>query len=134
MQVTVLPASSNVGEETVRQLLASSADLTVRAVYRNVDKAPEEFKSNPRFKAVRGDVGTGDLDLDASEAVLYVPPMVLDGTDLDEFAARAAKNVKEAIERAGTVKRLVVQSALGSHLKGIVSDESASWSGMRMAR
>lgn len=121
MQITIVPASSSVGEAAVRQLLAHGSQPTVRAIYRNIDKAPEEFKSNPHFRAVRGDIGMGDLDFDTSEAVLYVVPAVMDGSDLDEFATRAANNVKAAIERAGTVKRLVVQSALGSQFEGIVS-------------
>ncbi|KAK0387246.1 hypothetical protein NLU13_5559 [Sarocladium strictum] len=118
MQVTIIPASSSVGRATVRALLASPSQPVVRAIYRDVEKAPEEFRQNPRFQAVRGDVGSGDLDFGASEAVLYVPPMVVDGSDVDEFATRAATNVKRAIRNAGTVKRLISQSALGSNREG----------------
>jgi hypothetical protein len=121
MEITIVPASSSVGHATIRKLLASPSQPTIRAIYRNVDKAPEEFRKNSRFAAVRGDVGSGELSFGSSEAVLYVPPMVVDGSDTDEFAIRAANNVKQAIERAKTVKRLISQSALASQFDGVVS-------------
>lgn len=121
--ITVVPASTVAGKATVRLLLASSENTLVRGIYRNPVKAPSEFTQSPRFSASKGDVGgDDDLDFTQSTAVFYIPPVTSDGRDTSAFAAHAATNVKNAIERAPSVKRLVLHSALGAQRdRGIVS-------------
>ncbi|KAM5363518.1 hypothetical protein ACJZ2D_011961 [Fusarium nematophilum] len=122
-RITVVPASTKVGKETVRLLLASEEKPIVQAVYRDPSKAPAEFADNPNFEAIKGDVGTGDgLDFGGSDAVLYVPPPTYDKVDQGDWAVQAAANVKNALRGAG-IKRFVLLSALGAqndHGIGIV--------------
>ncbi|CAF3536586.1 hypothetical protein SNK03_007214 [Fusarium graminearum] len=112
--ITVLPASTKAGRETIRALLASESKPSVRAVYRDPSKAPAEFIQNSNFEAVNGDVGDGNsLNFTGSNVVFYIPPPTYDGTDQGEWATRAANNVKKALE-AANVKRLVILSAIGA--------------------
>ncbi|KAF9873073.1 cytochrome P450 [Colletotrichum karsti] len=113
--ITVLPASTQAGKETIRFLLNSGDKLVVRGIYRDPFKAPPEFTSHANFEAVKGDIAAGTgLDFEGSDAVLYVPPPVWDGTDLTEFSKRTANYVAAALKKASSVKRLVIQSALGA--------------------
>ncbi|KAI6777044.1 hypothetical protein HG530_000989 [Fusarium avenaceum] len=113
--ITVLPASTKAGRETIRTLLKSESKPSIRAVYRDPSKAPAEFVQNSNFQAVKGDVGDGSsLDFTGSDAVFYIPPPILDGTDQAEWATRSATNVKKALKDAG-IKRLLLLSAIGSH-------------------
>lgn len=113
--ITVLPASTKIGRETIRLLLASPASPTIRGIYRDTSKAPDEYTSHPNFSSVKGDVASEEsLDLSNSDAVLYVPPPTYENIDQSEWAKQAANNVKGALKKSG-VKRLVVLSGLGSH-------------------
>ncbi|KAJ5007951.1 hypothetical protein K4K48_009714 [Colletotrichum sp. SAR 10_66] len=114
--ITVVPASTQAGRETVRTLLNDGSNPIVRGIYRDPTKAPPEFTANPNFTAVQGDVSANALDFAGSDAVFYIPPPPFHSGDVDliEFATSAAKNVKDAIEKAGSVKRLLVFSALGA--------------------
>lgn len=121
--ITVLPASTAAGRETIRTLLASPEKPSVRGIYRDPSKAPAEFTGNPRFETVKGDVGSGTgLDFTGSSAILYVPPPTYDGTPTEKWATSTANHVKSAIEKAGSVKKVVVHSALASQYDhGIVN-------------
>ena len=123
LRITVLPASTQAGKATIKTLLKDERAPSIRAIYRNLSKAPSEFVNHARFEAVQGDVsGDSELDLSDSDAVFYIPPPTYDGTDSAEFARKAAGKVKAAVEKASSVKRLLVFSAMGSqHDKGIVS-------------
>jgi uncharacterized protein YbjT (DUF2867 family) len=120
-QVTVVPASSQSGRETIRSLLASNQDVSVRAIYRDPSKALPGFTANPRFNAVKGDVSSGTgLDFSDSDAVLYVPPPTHDGADQAEHATQTAQNVAAALRKAN-IKKLILHSAMGAqHESGIV--------------
>jgi uncharacterized protein YbjT (DUF2867 family) len=122
--LTIVPASTQAGKETIRKLLESDEKPFVRGIYRDPTKAPLEFRQSPNFQAVKGDVSTGQgLDFSDSNAVFYIPPPVFDGSDQGEFATRAATNVKNAIQSAPTVKRLLLHSAVGAKYDhGIVSE------------
>ncbi|TDZ24014.1 hypothetical protein Cob_v003335 [Colletotrichum orbiculare MAFF 240422] len=112
--ITVIPASTQVGKETIRLLLNSDSAPLVRGIYRDLSKAPSDFVAHPHFQAVQGDVGAGTgLDFSTSDAVFYIPPPIFDGSDHAEFAHRAANNVAKALKESH-VKRLVLQSSLGS--------------------
>lgn len=117
-RITVLPASTQAGKETIRFLLSSGSKPLVRGIYRNPSKAPAGFTDNPNFEAVQGDVATSssELDFSASDAVLYVaPPTWDDNVDHDEYSYRTANRVKDAVAKASGVRRLVIQSAMGAH-------------------
>ncbi|KAF5723040.1 isoflavone reductase P3 [Fusarium mundagurra] len=112
--ITVLPASTKVGKETIRILLASPANFTIRGIYRDTSKAPDEYTSYPNFSSVKGDVASEEsLDFSHSDAVLYVPPPTYENIDQSEWAKKTANNVKDALKKSA-VKRLVVLSGLGS--------------------
>ncbi|RSM01537.1 hypothetical protein CEP52_008471 [Fusarium oligoseptatum] len=115
LRITVLPASSKAGKETIRNLLASESKPLIHGIYRDLSKVPAEFTSHERFEATQGDVGTGTgLDFSRSDAVFYVPPPTYDGTDQGEFGVRTATNVKEALKKASNVKKLLLFSSMGS--------------------
>ncbi|KAH7260650.1 uncharacterized protein BKA55DRAFT_661051 [Fusarium redolens] len=119
--ITVVPASTRVGKETIRRLLASSEKPLVRGIYRDTSKAPAEYTNTHNFEAIKGDVESGDgLDFTGSDAVLYVPPPTYEKKmDLADWARQTATNVKDALHRA-SVKRLVILSGLGSqHDRGV---------------
>lgn len=123
--VTVVPASTKAGCETIRRLLVDDSKPTVRGIYRDPAKAPTEFTSHPNFEVATGDVGTpGKLDFAGTDAVFYIPPPTYDdGTPQDVWAERSAGNVKNALQGSPNVKRLLLFSAIGAnHDKGVVSD------------
>ncbi|KAG9256865.1 uncharacterized protein F5Z01DRAFT_672095 [Emericellopsis atlantica] len=118
LTVSVIPASSNAGQATIRHLLKD--EIAVRGFYRNTSKAPHEFHESPLFTATQGDVqDAASLKFEGSDVVFYVPPPIYDGTDLGEFATNAANNIKGALQKAN-VRRLVLLSAPGAqHSSGI---------------
>lgn len=122
IHVTVLPASTQSGEATIRALLNAEQQPTIRGIYRDASKAPKEFTSNPRFDAAKGDIDLwSGLDFRGSDAVFYNPPPPFDGRDPAVFAAQTANNVLATLKRVPSVKRLVISSAMGSqHEKGTV--------------
>ncbi len=121
LNITVLPASTQAGRETIRALLANKDPPNIQAIYRDTSKAPSDFTSHDNFKAVKGDVSadTG-LDFSDSDAVFYIPPPTYDGTDSTEHGTNMANNIKAALQKSSKVKRLLILSAMGAqHDKGI---------------
>ncbi|KAF5618589.1 nucleoside-diphosphate-sugar epimerase [Fusarium sp. NRRL 52700] len=120
MQVTVAPASNKTSTAAIRSLLSQNPEIQVKGLYRNLNKVPDAFSSAGNFTTVQGDVGDLDtLDFSGSDAVLMVLPPAYDGRDIIEHAQRISNNVKTAIEKAGSVQRLVLLSSVGAEfLKG----------------
>ena len=123
MHVTVVPASPKTGQAAVRSLLADPTNPTVKGVYRDLAKVPAEFKSNPRFEAVKGDVeDAASLDFAGSDAVFTIPPPLYDEQDIIAHARKVSENVKTAVKKADSVKRLVLLSSAGAQYdQGTVS-------------
>jgi uncharacterized protein YbjT (DUF2867 family) len=114
MQFTVVPASPKTGAAAVRSLLADPS-ATVKGYYRDLNKVPAEFKANPRFEAVKGDVeDAATLDFAGSDAVLVITPPIYEEKDFIAHARLVAENVKAATKKAGSVKRLVYVSSVGA--------------------
>jgi uncharacterized protein YbjT (DUF2867 family) len=116
MQITIAPASTKTGVAIIRSLLTfENQSINIKALYRNVKKAPEEFTSHDNFTAVEADVSdASSLDFCGSDAVLAITPPVYDGRDIVAHATNVSKNVRDAVEKAGTVKRLVLLSSVGA--------------------
>ncbi|KAL2267871.1 hypothetical protein VTJ83DRAFT_5148 [Remersonia thermophila] len=115
MHVTVVPASPKTGQAAIRALLADPRAPTVRGYYRDATKVPAEFRSNPRFEAVKGDVeDAASLDFAGSDAVLNITPPLFDERDVVEHARHVSENVKAAVKKAASVKRLVYLSSVGA--------------------
>ncbi|CAM1503155.1 Fc.00g079310.m01.CDS01 [Cosmosporella sp. VM-42] len=113
--ITVVPASTKAGRETIRVLPESENKPYIHGIYRDPSKAPAEFIECKNFEATEGDVGTGaGLSFAGSDAVFYIPPPIYDGTDQGEWATRTATNVKNSLRNAPRVKRLLLFSAVGS--------------------
>ncbi|KAH6631350.1 hypothetical protein F5144DRAFT_215435 [Chaetomium tenue] len=114
MQITVVPASPRTGQAAIRTLLADASNPTIKGYYRDLAKVPAEFKANPRFEAVQGDVDDGaTLDFSGSDAVFHITPPLYENTDVVEHARLVSENVKAAIKKA-SVKRLVLVSSMGA--------------------
>ncbi|TVY79205.1 hypothetical protein Focb16_v009521 [Fusarium oxysporum f. sp. cubense] len=115
MHVAIAPASNKTSSAAISSLLSQNREIQVRGLYRDLKKVPNEFSSADNFEAVQGDVGDGNtLDFSGSDAVLMVLPPAYDGRDIIEHAQRISNNVKTAIERAGSVRRLVLLSSVGA--------------------
>ncbi|EGU75544.1 hypothetical protein FOPG_13698 [Fusarium oxysporum f. sp. conglutinans race 2 54008] len=115
MHVAIAPASNKTSSAAISSLLSQNREIQVRGLYRDLKKVPNEFSSADNFEAVQGDVGDGNtLDFSGSDAVLMVLPPAYDGRDIIEHAQRISNNVKTEIERAGSVRRLVLLSSVGA--------------------
>lgn len=123
MQLAICPASNRTSMAAIRWLLAQENEIEIKGLYRNLNKVPHEFKSANNFTAVRGDVAdAATLDFSGSDAVLMVLPPAYDGRDIVAHARLISNNVKDAVEKSGTVKRLVLLSSVGAEFaEGVVS-------------
>lgn len=88
-----------------------------------MSKVPDEFKNHPKFQPVPGDVSDGStLDFSGCDAVITMTPPKLDGSDFIAFGKAVANNVRRAVERSGSVKRVVYVSSQGAQYpEGVVS-------------
>ncbi|KHN95034.1 NAD-dependent epimerase/dehydratase [Metarhizium album ARSEF 1941] len=122
MLVTVAPASTKTGTAVIRSLLTSpDAGVDIQAIYRDTAKAPVEFTTLSNFKAVQGDIADGaSLNLDGSDVVVAITPPVFDSSDIVATARQRSENVKNAIEKAGTVKKLILLSSIGAQFSSRV--------------
>ncbi|KAF4340831.1 nucleoside-diphosphate-sugar epimerase [Fusarium beomiforme] len=115
MQITVAPASNKTSTAAIRSLLSQNKGVQIKGLYRDLNKVPEEFRSADNFTALRGDVGdVNTLNFSGSDAVLFVLPPAYDGRDIIQHAQGISSNVKVAIEKAGSVRRLVLLSSIGA--------------------
>lgn len=133
MRITIAPASTKCATATIQALLGSQ--LEVRAVYRDLSKVPPEFKSHTNFEAVQGDVAdASSLDFSGTDAVLAITPPTYDDRDILAHAESVSKNVKDAVEKAGSVQRLVLLSSGGAQFsEGVVSGTAESASELTFA-
>lgn len=123
MKITVVPASMNTGRATISALLAEPSAPSVTGIYRDLNKVPAEFKKNPNFNAVQGDVSDpSTLDLSGAHVVVTASPPQYAETDPVALARLFAQNIEHAIAKAASVRRLVYISSGGAqHENGTVS-------------
>ncbi|KAK7433352.1 hypothetical protein QQZ08_000291 [Neonectria magnoliae] len=116
MQITVAPASTKTGAAVVRSLLSfDNPSIEVKALYRDAQKAPNEFTAHENFTVIQADVSdASSLDFSDSNAVLTITPPVYDGRNIVVHSELVSKNVRDAVERSGSVKRLVLLSSMGA--------------------
>lgn len=124
MKVTVAPASTKTGRAAVERLLTSNLpELTVVGIYRDVIKAPDNFKKSQHFEARQGDLASPEtLDFSGSDVVIAVlPPLWSDPAGPVSGSKRLAENVEKAVRSSETVRRLVYVSSMGAQYeKGTV--------------
>lgn len=115
-RITVVPASTRAGKETIQALLEEPSKPSVHGIYRDLSKVPSEFKESPNFTATQGDVSDGNgLDFTSSDAVFYIPPPTYDeNTTQADHATKTAKNIKKALQDASSVKKLLLFSSIGA--------------------
>ncbi|KAK1829752.1 hypothetical protein QBC39DRAFT_262294 [Podospora conica] len=118
MHITILPASPKTAQATIRALLAAGPAVTgIRGIYRDPSRAPAEFTSDPRFEAARGDLGdpaSYAAHLEGTDAVFHVQPPLFDPeVCLVEYTRKVAGGVRDAVQKAG-VRRLVVVGSMGA--------------------
>jgi hypothetical protein len=120
----ITPGSTRTAAATIRSLLSRpfNEDLEVYATYRDIKRVPTEFSSQSNFCAVHGDVSdASSLDFTGCDSVLAITPPVYDGRDLVDHAEKVSKNVKNAIERADSIKTLVLLRSGGAQFdEGVV--------------
>lgn len=115
-RITVVPASTRAGKETIRALLEDESKPSVHGIYRDLSKVPSEFAEDPNFKALQGDITDGSsLDFGSSDAVFYIPPPTYDeNTTQADHATKTANNIKAALKEAPSVKKLLIFSSIGA--------------------
>jgi uncharacterized protein YbjT (DUF2867 family) len=126
MKVTIAPASTQTAQAVIRSLLqrhSGAQPIEIQAVYRDLAKVPQEFDSQKNFSAVKGDIDDGSsLNFSGAQAVFTMTPPVFDGRDPIAHAEVVSTNVRNAVERAGSVQRLVLLSSMGAQFsEGVVS-------------
>lgn len=123
MRITIVPASNKTSTAAIHWLLPQNPFFEVHGVYRDLERVPDEFNSVENFTAVQGDVAdTSTLNFADTDAVVMVLPPAYDGRDIVAHARQISNNVKDAIEKSGSVKRLVLLSSLGAEFaEGVVS-------------
>ena len=115
MRITIVPASNKTSTAAIRWLLPQNPFFEVHGLYRDLNKVPDEFNSVENFTAVQGDVANAaTLNFKESDAVVMVLPPAYDGRDIVAHSTLISNNVKDAIERSESVKRLVLLSSLGA--------------------
>ncbi|EXL67027.1 hypothetical protein FOPG_16831 [Fusarium oxysporum f. sp. conglutinans race 2 54008] len=115
MKVVVVPASAQTSQWAIQTLLDDSSVPSVIGVYRDVGKVPAGFRNHQIFQAVQGDVSDGStLDFSGCDAVITLTPPKLDGSDFIAFGKNMATNVRQAVAKSRSVKRLVYVSSQGA--------------------
>ena len=126
MRIAIAPAGTKTSAATIRALLdiggVGSDAIQIHAFYRDPTKAPAEFSAHADVQILRGDIeDVSSLDFSGADAVLTSTPPVFDGRDLVANAQSVSRNVKEAIEKAGCVQKLVLLSSVGAQFsEGVV--------------
>ncbi|PYH46298.1 NAD(P)-binding protein [Aspergillus saccharolyticus JOP 1030-1] len=125
MRILIVPASPKTSRATIQALLRSpnnpNTPIQIRGLYRNLDRIPAEFqdKDDSIFEPYRGDLTVpATLNFHGFDTVFFVLPPCFDGGQLTEWATTASTNIRLAIQRSGTVKRLVLLSSMGAELEG----------------
>ena len=123
MKIIVVPASAKTTRSAIQTLLDDPLAPTVIGVYRDLSKVPLELKDHPNFQPVPGDVSDGStLDFAGSDVVITMTPPKLDGSDYIAFGKAVSSNVHQAVEKSGSVKRIVYVSSQGAqYSQGVVS-------------
>ncbi|KFA70197.1 hypothetical protein S40285_04397 [Stachybotrys chlorohalonatus IBT 40285] len=129
MHIAIAPAGTKTAAATIRALLALDLpSLRIKAYYRNLANVPDDFTSSPSIEAARGNIeDANSLDFSSVDAVLAITPPVFDGRDITAYAKSVSENVKCAVERAGSIKKLVLLSSIGAELETGVASHFIAW-------
>ncbi|KFA54561.1 hypothetical protein S40293_02240 [Stachybotrys chartarum IBT 40293] len=129
MHIAIASAGTKNAAATIRTLLALGLpSLRIRAYYPNLATVPDEFTSSPSFEAAQGNIeDANSLDFRSVDAVLAITPPVFDGRDTTAHARSVSENVKCAVERAGSIKKLVLLSSIGAELETGVVSHFVAW-------
>ena len=127
MQIVVAPASTRTAAAAIQALLArGSSSISIKGLYRDLSKVPAEFQKHKNFEAAQGDVSDpATLNFTGATAVLAVTPPTFTG-DAEAHAQNVSRNVADAVEKSGTVKKLVLLSSVGAQRsEGVVCPSSS---------
>ncbi|EQB50114.1 hypothetical protein CGLO_10492 [Colletotrichum gloeosporioides Cg-14] len=132
MQLTVVPASSQVCQVALRALLAQHSSHKVVGIYRDLGKVPSDLKSHPNFRAIRGNLAEAEtIDLTGSDAVLFTTPAAFASPDVSAHNNLITDNVRNAVKKAGSVKRLVYVSSVGAQYHEGVGEVKSNYESER---
>ncbi|OJK00148.1 hypothetical protein ASPACDRAFT_118108 [Aspergillus aculeatus ATCC 16872] len=118
MRILIVPASPQTAQATITALLAHSDTNYIRGLYRNFHRVPPTLQNHPHFDPYPGDLTVpATLNFHGFDTVFFVLPPCLDGhTPPDQWATNVSTNIRLAIQRSGTVRRLVLLSSLGAEV------------------
>lgn len=123
MKICVAPASTKTGRAAIDALLKDTGQHSVVGIYRDLGKVPEHFKWNPWFEARQGDVASVEtLNFSGCDVLLTMtPPFLFTSDDPVSTAKEISDNVREAVLRVGSIRRIVYISSMGAqHESGVV--------------
>lgn len=125
MRVSIAAAGTQTGAATIRAIIKANPEVEIHALYRNLERVPQEFKSHATFHAAKGNIDDAScLEFSGSNAVLVMTPPIFEDIDVLAHTKDVCNGMKEAIEKAGTVKRIVLLSSVGAEFdKGVVSSD-----------
>ena len=118
MIIGVIPADSKTASGVIQGLItkgtAANSPFKIKAWYRDASRSPSQFVSQSNFEASEGNVlDESSFDLLGCDVVLTVLAPVFTNSPMRASIEKGSVNIKAAIEKAGTVKRLVILSSDG---------------------
>lgn len=113
--ITIIPASCKTSLATIRALLSlSDPSVKIHGIYRDLSKVPEDLLSRSQFTALQGDIDDPSLELPPSDLLFHTTPNTYTDADVFEHAKRQTENLKTAILKSSTIKKIVLMSTMGA--------------------
>jgi hypothetical protein len=118
MIIGVIPADSKTASGVIQGLITkgttANSPFKIKAWYRDASRAPSQFVSQSNFEASEGNVlDESSFDLLECDVVLTVLAPAFTNSPMRASIEKGSFNIKAAIEKAGSVKRLVILSSDG---------------------
>ncbi|KAK0669298.1 hypothetical protein QBC41DRAFT_275155 [Cercophora samala] len=113
--ITIIPASCKTSLATIRALLSfPDPSIKLTGIYRDLSKVPHDLLSHPQFTPLQGDIDDPSLELPPTDLLFHTTPNTYTDADVFDHAKRQTENVKAAILKSATVKKVVLMSTMGA--------------------
>ncbi|KAK4205093.1 hypothetical protein QBC40DRAFT_271702 [Triangularia verruculosa] len=121
--ITILPASCKTSLSTIRALLSLPSPPTITGIYRDTSKVPPDLLSNPNFTPLQGDIDDpSSLDFSTTEIIFTTTPTTYANVDILEHAKKQTENIKAAILKSSTIKKVVLLSSMGAQFSSGIGE------------